>query len=704
MKMFLRSKSAIARLQIGLMIIVIVLAAVAGYFGYLALTPGPAPLPGEFELSDLVISPTSAMEGEDVTISVNVTNVGEAAVTGDITLRLDGAVETSKTVTVEAEETETVTFTVTKGPGEYEVDVHGLTDTFTVTMAIKNADTFIYASIGEPETVDPAWVYDSASIGIIYNVYEPLIRFDGEHTDKFVPLLATEVPSVENGLVSPDGLTYTFPIRTGVKFHNGETLTPADVEYTFERALVFDRSGGPCWMLYEPLLDRHGSRHGDPSVIWDDLVNGTLIDNAIESNATHVWFNLARKYPPFVSILAQGCGPYIVNKKFVAEHGGWPGTWNNWTLYNNPTLSPLDDPDNVMSGTGPYKFKRWEHGVEYELERFDDYWQGPATLKRFIYKKIDEWSTRKLLFTKGDVDYIYVPRAHMMELEGETGLLVLKDLADLACTGAFYNQKIDPTSPYIGSGEFDADDNGIPDGVPPDFFSDINVRKAFSHCFNWTEYIEDVWFGEATQIPSPIVEGLPYRNPEQEMYHFNLTKAEEYFKLAWGGELWTTGFELTILFNIGNVQRETAAKMFKANVESINDKFSVRIMGVEWPVYLKELVAMKLSLYVIGWGADYPDPHNFAHPFMHSAGDFAGFSGYNNTLVDELLYDGMNTTDPTERQAIYYQLESIYYEDNPNLVLYQPVARRYFRSWVKGYVYNPIWPDEAYVYELSKAY
>jgi len=700
MKMFWRSKSAITKLEAGLIAIIIVVAAAAGAFAYLALKPEEEvpPLPGEFSLSGLDISPASIMEGGSVTVSVNVTNVGEAAVTGTIALWLNGKRETSKTVTVEAGETETVTFTMTKSPGDYAVDVHGLTGSFTVTMAVKNSDTFIYASIGEPETVDPAWAYDSASQGIIYNVYEPLVWYDGEHTDKFIPILATEVPSVENGLISSDGLTYTFPIRSGVKFHNGETLTPADVEYTMERILVFDRSGGPSWMFFEPLLDRHGSRHGDPSVIWDDLLDGTLIDNAITSNATHVVFHLARKYPPFLSILAQGCGPYIVNKEFVADHGGWPGTWDVWTDYNNPTLSPLDDPANVMCGTGPFKFKRWEHGVEYELERFDDYWQGPATLKRYIYKKIDEWATRKLMFLAGDVDYCYVDTPFIKELEGVSGILVLKDLPRLACTGAFYNQKIDPTSPYIGSGELDGE------GVPPDFFSDVNVRKAFSCCFNWSEYIEDVWFGEATQIPSPIVEGLPFRNATQEMYHFNLTKAEEYFKLAWGGEVWDKGFELTILFNIGNVARETAAMMFKEYVESINDKFTVWVMGVEWPVYLKELVAMKLSLYIIGWGADFPDPHNFVHPFMHSEGDFSGFSGYNNTHVDELLYDGMATTNTTERQAIYSELESIYYDDNPNIILYQPLARRYFRSWVKGYVYNPILTTDPYVYILSKAY
>ena len=132
-----------------------------------------------------------------------------------------------------------------------------------VVAEVKNPDTLIIADIGTVDSLDPAWAYDTASGARIFNIYETLITFKNEKTDEFVPVLATEVPTVENGLISPDGLTYTFPIREGVKFHNGEILTPEDVEYSIERAMVQDRDGGPVWMLYEPLLGIHGSRDGE---------------------------------------------------------------------------------------------------------------------------------------------------------------------------------------------------------------------------------------------------------------------------------------------------------------------------------------------------------------------------------------------------------------------------------------------------------
>ncbi|PIY32206.1 MAG: peptide ABC transporter substrate-binding protein, partial [Candidatus Infernicultor aquiphilus] len=119
---------------------------------------------------------------------------------------------------------------------------------------VKNPDTMILATIGGPESMDPHWAYDTASGEVIYNCYDNLINYKGESTSEFVPMLATEVPTVENGLIKDDGLTYIFTIRKDVKFHNGDILTPEDVAYSIKRALIFDRAGGPVWMLFEPLL------------------------------------------------------------------------------------------------------------------------------------------------------------------------------------------------------------------------------------------------------------------------------------------------------------------------------------------------------------------------------------------------------------------------------------------------------------------
>ena len=116
----------------------------------------------------------------------------------------------------------------------------------TVNAQVKDPERMVYATIGGPETMDPHWSYDTASGEIIFQIYDNLIAYDGESLSEFVPMLSTEVPSVANGLISEDGLTYTFPIRKEVKFHNGAILTPEDVEYSFERGMIFDRGEAPA--------------------------------------------------------------------------------------------------------------------------------------------------------------------------------------------------------------------------------------------------------------------------------------------------------------------------------------------------------------------------------------------------------------------------------------------------------------------------
>ncbi len=516
------------------------------------------------------------------------------------------------------------------------------------------------------------------------NVYEPLLFYKGGSTSEFEPRLATEWK------ISPDGKAYRFKIRKGVKFHDGTPLTPEDVEYSFERAMVQDRDGGPVWMLLEPLLGVDSTRGADGKI----AVKFEDIDKAVEVEGDWVVFHLKKPYPPFLQILAMTWGS-IVCKKWAIAQGDWDGTAATWEKFNNPKVPPLQK---VMNGTGPFKLERWDPGVELVLVRNDNYWRGPAKLKRVIFKVVSEWTTRRLMLEAGDADWVYVPRAHIKELEGVKGIRVYKNLPTLQNAAIFFNFKIDSNSPYIGSGKLDGK------GIPPDFFSDENVRLGFAHLLDFDTYIKEALLGEARQPGSPIIQGLPFFDPKEPKYSYDKKKAEEYLKKAWGGKLWEKGMELTILYNVGNEERKTACDMLMWELVRLNPKFKVRVQAVPWASYLRDLVGHKLALFLIGWLADYPDPHNFIYPYMHSKGTFAKFQGYSNPEVDKLIEEGISTMDPTKRAEIYSKLRKIYYEDVISLPLHQPLMRRYERDWVKGWYYNPLIANMQYVYPLSKGY
>jgi len=561
-----------------------------------------------------------------------------------------------------------------------------------------------------PDTVDPAWAYDAASCELIFNVYEPLIFYavnryappsQAGKVDQFVPCLAT------NWTISPDGKTYTFKIREDVKFHNNETLTTADVEYSFERTLVQDHQG-PVWMIYEPLLGCWHANLSDPN--WH-----LKIENAVQHNDTDVWFNLIEPYAPFLQILCQSWSS-IVSKKFCVEHGDWPanetaGKWfwpgGNWTQYHDTENSPLDTGGDWMCGTGPYKLDYWSHGVEYSLVKFSDYWRGwPAPdcddyVSRVTVKFIPYWVKRKEMLLNRTADIIYVPREHIEELEGQPGIRCVKDLPVLVCNAMFFTFDINTTSPYMGV------PGGLPPrtfnetGIPPDFFNDTDIRKGFAYSFNWTRYIEDVYYGEAIQPASPIVEGLPYRNPDQEKYYLNLTEAEACFKRAWDGQVWEKGFTMTLAYPLSGVPRFIWIEAFKDNVEGLNPKFHINMIEVDWPTLLTNLVHSELPMSYLGWLGDYPDPHNFIYDFMHSKGFFPSFHRYSNATVDALVEEGLETLNTTRRREVYYELQRIYHDDCPSVPTVQSLGRHWERDWVQGWYYNPAYPG-IYFYHLWK--
>jgi len=108
-------------------------------------------------------------------------------------------------------------------------------------------------------------------------------------------------------------------------------------------------------------------------------------------------------------------------------------------------------------------------------------------------------------------------------------------------------------------------------------------------------------------------------------------------------------------------------------------------------------------MIISGWLADYPDPHNFVHPFMHSDGVFAYWQRYSNATVDALVEEGIRTLNETRRREIYYQLQKIYHDEVPSVPLVQPVGRHWERDWVQGWYYNPTYPG-SYFYHLWKGY
>lgn len=564
-----------------------------------------------------------------------------------------------------------------------------LIGTMAVQAEIKNPDTFIKATASTIRSIDPAAAYDMASMQKVENIYEKLIAFDGEHLDKFVPVLATEVPTLDNGGISADGKTYTFTVRPGIHFQEGGELTAEDVEYSIERVMVLDQTGGPAWMLLEALIGDGATTDAD-----GNLKPGVLeaILNAVDVQGDTVVFNLPAPYPPFLGLMAKSWGS-VVDKEWVIEQGGWDGTLENAPQYNQPD-SGEETLHHIANGTGPYTMAAWEPSEQFVFERFEDYWGEKPALKSAIFKYAPEWSTRKMMLVNGDVDSAtvedqYIPE--MMEIEG----LKHYKTPQLSISTVMFCQDVDPTgNPYIGSGKLDGE------GIPPDFFSDINLRKAFMHAFDRETYERDV-LQNISFVPNNIViQGLPYAI-EVPIYEFDLDKAAEYMKHAWDGQVWEKGFKMSIMHNTGNTMREAAALMLAENIMSLNPKFHIEVGNVQWRDFLTQYRQSRYPAFTNSWVADYPDPHNFVYPFMHSAS--AKYTGYVDPEIDQLIDEGIATTDPAKRAEIYEELQFLWYDRAIGLGIYQGTEVRFYRDWIQGFVPNPLDAgDTEWLYRLWK--
>ena len=246
-----------------------------------------------------------------------------------------------------------------------------------------------------------------------------------------------------------------------------------------------------------------------------------------------------------------------------------------------------------------------------------------------------------------------------------------------------------------------------PTWIPTDFFGNatwgLKVRKAFAYAFDYATYVATVFLGEAV-TPTPataIIPGLNYYDPTVVGPSYNLAAANASFNAVPG--LSTTGFTINLVYNTGNAPRYEACVLLKAAIESLNPRYHCNIVAIDWHAYLIQAVYHQLPCFIIGWLADFPDPHDFAVPFYHTGGAFAAWQAYSNSTMDSLIDQAINTPDGPARAALYKQIQQGAVDDCPSFIIDQPVGRHFERDWVNGWYYNAVYPG-IYFYNLWKSY
>ena len=208
-------------------------------------------------------------------------------------------------------------------------------------------DSVIIGMTLEPTTLDPTSGAAQAIREVTYlNIFEGLVSIDRK--GKLRPCLA------ESWTAAPDGLTYTFKLRSGVKFHDGLALDAAHVKFSFERAVAADSTNAQRW-IFTPIA---GIETPDPATV-------------------------------------------IIRLKAPASNFLYGLSWGDAII-----VAPQTAADNKVKpvGTGPYKFARWNRGDRLEFERNDGWWGGKPAIAKVAFRFISDPQAQIAAIRAGDID------------------------------------------------------------------------------------------------------------------------------------------------------------------------------------------------------------------------------------------------------------------------------------------------------------
>ncbi|WP_277613434.1 peptide ABC transporter substrate-binding protein [Brevibacillus humidisoli] len=469
----------------------------------------------------------------------------------------------------------------------------------------------------EPPTADPGLAEDSTSGAIVRATFDGLTRLD----ENGVPQ-----PSVAEKIEKSEDLkTYTFTIRDGATWSNGDPVTAHDFEYAWKRALDPATASNYAYQLYY-IKNGEKFNKGEEGVTADQVGVKALDDKTLQ-------VELENPTPYFLELTAFYTY-YPVNKKVVEANPKWAAEAATHV------------------GNGPFKLETWEHKSKLVLVKNDSYWDKEnVKLDRIEFAMIEDLSTELSMYENGELDWAGEP----------TGDLPLDAIPALRDEGRLTTQPIAGTYWYKFNTEKEP-------------FNNVKVRKAFAYAINRQMIVDNVT--QAGEIPA-MGAVPPSMNLNTEPF-FKDNDVETAKKLLEEGmqELGISELPpITLSYNTHDGHKKIA--------EAIQDQWKkalgvdVTLKNTEWKVYIEDLHEGNYQIGRMGWLGDFNDPINFLELFKDKYG------GNNDTRWEhpkfkELLNKSAVETDPEARKKLLAEAEQIFMEE-------MPVAPIYFytMSWVK---------------------
>jgi peptide/nickel transport system substrate-binding protein len=504
----------------------------------------------------------------------------------------------------------------------------------------------VHAADDEPLSLDPAQVEPGeGGETMILQAYERLVEIGPDGPD-LVPALATEVPTADNGLISEDGLTYTFPIREGVTFHDGTDLTAEDVKYSWDRAMEMALPEGAAGLLADSIAE---------TTVVDDVTFEVTVNQPSAS---------------FLRSVVTAMVASVVSQDAVEENGGVTAGEPNEFMATN------------MVGTGPYQFVAWNRNENMQFEVFEDYWGEPAKLDLRVEITPDP-DVRVLGLRAGEFDMIEADPSFIGDVEGADGVTI-------------YSEGLLMEPIHIGMNLNIAEDQLPPeDTIPADFFHDRRIRQAFNHAFDYNAFLEGALGGYGDFNPHYIPIGMFGYDEQAPVYSEpNPEEAERLFREA---GVWDQGFTISVVAEEANLF-EIAALVLKDSLERLNPNFQVRVVALAEAQFDEAHASDPMPYAMWVKNADpFADPDAYMQSYIHPDGEWGqvhGFAqGYEDPeRISSLIDEAATELDEDRRAEIYSELQALLYEDPMWVIAAQEGIVNAHRDNVEGFVLNTLWP------------
>lgn len=473
----------------------------------------------------------------------------------------------------------------------------------------------------EPATLDPARIGDIYSRSVSQQIFDGLVQFD--HTLSVMPALAQFWRS------SRDGLTWTFTLRQGVRFHHGRELTVDDVVHSLTRLLDPRLKSGAADLL----LHVRGAaefREGRARTV----AGFTAVDRYT------LRVDLTEAQAPFVSILAVGHAR-IVPRDLVEQMGDAFGT------------QPV--------GTGPFRFVRWERGREIVLAANPDYFDGAPRLARVVYRIFPGEPFEQMYeeFRRGTLEDTPIPSTAYRRILAEGGHVHVKRPT---MSVRFYGMNL---------------------RHPP--FQDRRIRQALVHAVDRRAIVEEVAQGRFTLARGVLPPGTLGYNPALRGYAHDPERARQLLAEAGhpGGRglapvpVWSSVRTEGVLREHELMRRDAAAVGLQLDFRYLTD----------WPAFSRMLGEGRMPMFLYAWFADVPDPDNFLFRLFHSRSPRNLF-GLASPTVDDALVAARGAGDLQRRVELYRRAEQLVLDEAPLLPIFHYTYERLFQPYVRSVEVN----------------